>query len=316
MSNFRDFSENLADFTVENKEELGRILDNLDSFMANLAQEGPQITGNLSGMLAENRGNLRGSLEEIRDASADLNKAMDSLDSIAYKLDSGQGSVGRLINDEETIDSVNQALDGVNEFLNPVNRLKLDLGFQTEKLTQRDAYKSYISLKLRPVRDHYYTVRLVTNPDGKQTRTDQLIRDNSSDQVVSNQTTYASVDAYRISLLVTQRFYDTELHFGLMENTAGFGLDQYFGKQDQFRLNLKAFEFNRESEPTHLSAGGYWRFMQNFYLVGGVDDLLNQTLDRNGKPKKNPYIGIGVNFSEDYMKSLFGLTNSNVLTRP
>ena len=235
---------------------------------------------------------------------------MDSLDSVAYKIDSGQGTVGRLVNDEETIDSVNSALDGVNEFLNPVNRLKIDLGFQTDKLTQRDAFKSSVNLKLRPVRDHYYTLQLVTNPDGKQTRSDQLVRDNTTDQVVSNTTTYDTVDSYRISLMVTQRFYDTELHFGLMENTAGFGVDQYFGKQDQFRLNLKAFEFNRENQPAHLRAGGYWRFMQNFYLAGGVDDLLNKTTDTKGKPKNSPYIGIGVNFSEDYMKSILGTTTS------
>ena len=98
-----------------------------------------------------------------------------------------------------------------------------------------------------------------------------------------------------------------------MESTAGFGVDQYFGKQDQFRLNLKAFEFNRESEPTHLRAGGYWRFMQNFYLTGGVDDLLNKTLDSRGNPKNSPYIGIGVNFSEDYMKSILG-TTTGVMT--
>ena len=313
VGNFRDFSENLSDFMVENQGELSRILDHLDTLMAGLAKDGPRITNDLQGILQENRSNLKETMEEIRTASSNLNQAMESLDSIAYKVDSGQGTLGKLVNDEETINSVNQALDGVNEFINPVNKMKIGMGFQTEKLVERDRYKSYVNLDLRPVRDHYYTIQLVSTTDGSQTKTQTLVKDNANNSVTSNTTTYETVDSYRLSMLVTQRYFDSELKFGLLENTAGFGVNQFFGKKDQFRLDLTAFEFNRDTEPAHLRAGGSWSFMQNFYLTAGVDDFINPSTDLLGQPKKNPFVGVGISFTEDNMKPVLG-TTSGVLT--
>ena len=306
IANLRDFSEELADFMISNKHQLNRTLNNLDSFMAAMASEGPGITRDLKGILSENRENLKTTMEEVKGASANLNQAMENLDSIAYKIDSGQGTLGALVNDEETIDSVNEALDGVNEYLSPVNNMKIGLGFQTEKLTARNAYKSYVTLNVKPVRDHYYTLQLINSPDGKETTTNRTVTDNSTDSVTENTTTYETVDSYKFSLMVTQRFFDTELKLGLMENSAGLSVHQFFGKGDQFALQLQAAEFNRDEQPYNLRTGGYWRFMQNFYMVAGIDDMINSATDSNGLPKKNPFFGIGVSFTEDNMKSIMG----------
>lgn len=306
VANLRDFSEEISDFMIENKDQLNRTLSNLDSFMAAMAAEGPGITKDLKGILQENRENIKVTMEEVRGASANLNQAMENLDSIAYKIDSGQGTIGGLVNDEETIDSINEALDGVNEVLSPVNKMKIGLGFSSEKLTARNKYKSYVSLDLKPVRDHYYTLQMVHAPDGDETVTETIVTDNSSDSVTQNTTTYETVDSYKFSLMVTQRFFDTELKFGLMENSAGFAINQYFGKRDQFALNLQAHDFSRTAEPYNLRTGGYWRFMQNFYMVAGIDDMINTTTDSNGLAKKNPFFGLGVSFTEDNMKSILG----------
>ncbi|OGG94078.1 MAG: hypothetical protein A2508_07210 [Candidatus Lambdaproteobacteria bacterium RIFOXYD12_FULL_49_8] len=306
IANFRDFSESLNRFIDANSEEINKSISSLDKLLARLAEDGPEITGDLKGILKENRQNLKDTMAEIKAASENLNSAMDQVESIAYKIDTGEGTVGRLINDEQTIDSIQSALDGVNEFINPINKLKIEVGFESERLLNQGTNKSYVDVKLRPVRDHYYILRLVNHPSGKITSTRTKTVDTSTDVVISDETAYQSRDTFRMSLMVAQRFFDTELLFGLYENTAGFGVHQFFGKNDQYRFNLDLYEFSRADLPVHLTTGGYWRFTQNFYAVAGMDDALNTQSDQAGKKLQNPYVGIGISFTEDYMKSLLG----------
>ncbi|MDT8447236.1 MAG: MlaD family protein [bacterium] len=316
LANLRDFSESLNRFVDNNESDLNRTLENLDYFMAKLSEDGPEITGDLKGILKENRDNLRQTMSEIKEASANLNSAMDSVDQIAYKIDSGQGTLGRLVNDEETINSINTALDGVNEFINPMNKLRIDVGFQTEQMITRGTYKSYVDLNIRPVRDHYYQLRLVNHPEGKITSTRTETTDTSTDVVISDLTEYQTADKYLITAMIVQRYFDTELSFGLNEGTAGFGLEQYFGRGDQYSFRFDAFEFNRTGDlPTHLRAGGAWRFAQNFYVVGGMDDLLNTQSNTSGQAFKSPYLGMGIRFTEDYLKSLLGTAATAISTQ-
>ena len=316
LANLRDFSESLNRFVDHNEADLNRTVENLDTLIASLTEDGPEITGNLKGILEENRDNLKQTMSEIRSASTNLNSTMGSLDHIAYTVDSGQGTIGRLVNDDQAINSIESALDGVNQFVDPLNKLRIEVGFQSEQLIAQGDYKSYVNINLRPVRDHYYILKLVTNPNGRILSTRTQTRDTSTDAVLADVVEYKTYDSWRLTMMVAQRYFDTELLFGLNEGTAGLGLHQYFGRNDQWRLNLDAFEFSRTDLPVHIRAGGYWRFTQNLYMVAGVDDLLNGKTTTEGKAMKNPYAGVGISFTEDYVKSLLGTAASAMSAGP
>lgn len=307
IADLRSFSGELNQFMKENRTQLNNTVNNLDSFMATLSEDTPEITGNLKGILKENRDNLKSTMSEVEEASQKLNSTMANLDNITEKLDRGEGTIGRLLNDEETVDGINEAIDGINKFINPVNKLRIDVGFQTEYLGTRGDYKSYVNLNIKPTRDHYYMIKVVSDPNNPESMTRTQVKDTETGAVLSDKTEYESKDGFKFTLMIAQRYFDTEFRLGLIENTAGFGVDQYFGRQDQFRLNMDVWEFSRRDDmPVHLRIGGYWRFLNNLYLVAGVDDILNNQTTYDGKSYKNPYVGIGLNFNEDYIKSFLG----------
>lgn len=307
VANLRGFSDGLHQLIEENNARLNAIITNMDRLMAAVAEDGPEITKDLKGILHDNRENLEISLDEIRQASERLNSTMASVDLVARKIENGEGTIGKLLNDEQTVDSLNEALEGINQFINPVNKLRLDVGFQIENLTASNNFKSTVNVNIRPVRDHYYIIKLVSDPNGKQTKKTTLVRDLSSDSIVSNEEEYETTDEFKYTLMIAQRYFDTEFRLGLIENTGGFGIDQYFGRRDQFRLNVDAWDFSRENDlPFHLRVGAFWRFLGNIYLVGGVDDALNEEKDLSGNEYRNPYLGIGLSFNEDNIKSYLG----------
>ena len=110
------FSAGLEDITDENKEQIHSVLvalgDVADSMKDTLGKNG-QVT-----MAAEH-----------------LNKSMESLDKILSKVERGEGTVGKLLNDDTTVNKMNDTLDKfkhfaaklVNELSSNYSENKIDL---------------------------------------------------------------------------------------------------------------------------------------------------------------------------------------------
>ena len=63
------------------------MVDNLNSFTESLAQDGPEITGNLRGILEENRSSLKSSVDNLDRSLAKLDRTMDNVESISGKIE-------------------------------------------------------------------------------------------------------------------------------------------------------------------------------------------------------------------------------------
>ena len=66
-------------------------------------------------ILHDNESDVRDAVASMRDAGATLNETLDRVASIAKKIDDGEGTIGKAINDPALYDDARQALDGVNE---------------------------------------------------------------------------------------------------------------------------------------------------------------------------------------------------------
>jgi hypothetical protein len=83
-----------------------------------------------------------------------------------------------------------------------------------------------------------------------------------------------------------------------MENAFGLGIEQYFGRSDQYRIGLDVWDFGNPLGP-HVKLSGFWRFFSNAFIVVGGDDLANK------EPKlRDAFFGIGIRFNEDSLKPL------------
>ncbi|MCH7892111.1 MAG: MCE family protein [Gemmatimonadetes bacterium] len=104
LGNLAQLSGDLRDVTRDNRDELDRIIVNLDILTADLAMRGPSITENLDGILEENRTLLHSSVTNLDRSFVKLDSTLANLDRVTGRIDRGEGSLGKLINDETTVD--------------------------------------------------------------------------------------------------------------------------------------------------------------------------------------------------------------------
>jgi phospholipid/cholesterol/gamma-HCH transport system substrate-binding protein len=296
LDNLAKLTEELRDLAVKNRESLDSIIANLDTFSQSLAKDGPQITEDLRALLHDNRESLNSTIANLDRSFAKLNSTMDSVQAITKKVESGEGTLGKLVNDETTVDQLNEALTGINRYLTDLNRIKLDIGVHTEYLTGQQEYKSYLSIYLQPLKDRYYLLQLVDNPRGVVRRKTTV--EQTGGVTTTKNETFTYEDQLQLSLIIAQRYFDTVVRGGLMEDKFGVGIEQYFGRTDQYRIGLDVWDFGNALGP-HVKISALWRFYSNAFVVIGGDDLASK------EPKfRDAFFGIGVRFNEDSLKPL------------
>ncbi len=327
LSNFEKMSENLQILVVENRQNIQQLTTDLQKFSSVLSQQGPQIatdiqeftgalaedgpkiTSDLQGILAENRQGLRNSITNLERSFGKLDSTMANLESISQKIDEGTGTLGKLVNDEKTIEELNAALENVNSFLGGVDKLKLDIGVHAEILGKDQSEfdtssrtKGYLTVKLQPLKDRFYLIQLVTNPRGKRSKTKTTrIRtlDDGSQETIEDFETEVT-EELQISAQIVQRYYDTQFKIGLFENEFGLGVEQLFGKNEQFKLALDGWDFGGDFG-THLKAYGIWRFHSNLFVTAGFDDFISDEEDF-----RDHFVGFGISFNEDVITPFLG----------
>jgi len=305
LKNLRDLTAELRELTVQNRTAVDRIIANLDTFAVSLAKDGPVITDNLRGLLVDNRQTLDNTIHNLDQSFSKLDSTMGNLQSVTEKMDKGQGTIGKLLNDETTVDQLNSALVVINRYLTDLDRVKLDLGVETDYLANQDAYKTYVSIYLQPLKDRTYIIQLVDNPRGNVHQTTTVTRQSAAGTVANTKGTGTLVkkettttDELQASLLLTQRYFDTVIKGGLMESRAGIGIEQYFGSQDEYRIGLDVWDFSNVLGP-HVKLSAYWRFYSNAFLVVGGDDIVSKET-----AFRDYFFGVGIRFNEDSLKPI------------
>jgi phospholipid/cholesterol/gamma-HCH transport system substrate-binding protein len=210
-----------------------------------------------------------------------LNATLASLKDISERINRGEGSLGKLVNDEETVDSLNEALSGLNRALNQQERFKTILGYRGEYLTERADLKSYVSLRIQPRPDKYYLVEVVDGPS----RHKYDGRDSDDDITFSGQ--------------IAKRYHDLVLRGGVIQSTGGFGLDYYLFN-DAVRLSFEAFDFNPKRNNPYLRFAAEYTFLEHLFLTVGYDDFISKHGDANF------FVGGGIKFLDEDLKVLLG----------
>jgi phospholipid/cholesterol/gamma-HCH transport system substrate-binding protein len=281
---------------------------NVDVTLANLKEFSGQMRETLARMdriLDENRAAFRSTVSNADEISAKLKTTADNLNSITGKIDTGQGTIGKLLNDDETHRNLNDALTSVktgveslNETLSRVNKLQLDLGFRAEYATRPGDGRYYFTLDAIPRDNKFYRLEIGTTPKGFRENLNQTTTvtfPNGSQQTIST-TGEQYVDKLLLSLQLGYRLKDTILRAGLVESRGGAAIEQTF-KADTFRLAGEVWDFSRTDYRGHVKLYGRWNASPNLYVTGGVDDLLNPGL-------RSPFLGGGIRWKDEDLKGL------------
>ena len=304
LANVDTLSADMREISSANKEDLRVMIANLRSFSETLKTEAPGLARNLqqmseqvSGVVGENRENIRESIANIKNASAKLDNTLDSAGKVLARIERGEGTLGRLVSDNTTINTLDDALGGINRYIQKREALKTFLDYRLEYQTEPSEYKHYANLRLQPSADKYYLLGIVDDPRGKFDSSETTTTTTPGGTVRTKQESFS--DDLTFTAMVAKRFSALTIRGGVMESTGGVGLDYHLLK-DRLTIGVDAFDFSREDQP-HLKVFGNYDIVKNLFITGGVDDILND--DENFRTF---FFGFGIKFEDEDLKTVLG----------
>ncbi len=107
MKNFEKSSAALDQIMINNNKKIGAIASNLQTLSANLNKTVTQVQPLIANLntLADSLNDL-----ELKNTLANVNQTITNLNSVVVKIDSGQGSLAQLINEDELHVNLNQTV--------------------------------------------------------------------------------------------------------------------------------------------------------------------------------------------------------------
>ncbi len=279
VKNIEKVTDDLKQITGENKEQIGQIVDQVHS-----------ITSTLDELINDETDT--GLKKTWKKTLVRLDSTMKNVDEIAAKINNGEGTIGKLINDETTVEELNTAIQGVSSLFDTAGRIQTGFDFHGDYLSNFGATKSTIGIQIQPGLDRYYYLAVINDPAGVVEREDTTVMSGGS--ILSDtQTTKKQYNKTLFTALFAKNFWDWTIKGGLIESTGGFGLDYSFLRKKAL-LSFEAFNL----EKAHLRLSARYFLSHGFYLTGGLADIL----DKNNR--RSSYIGAGLFLTNDDLKLL------------
>ena len=283
------------------------------------------ITERTEVLLRNNEGYINSSAASVYDALSDIQ-------AITAEIRGGRGNIGQVVyNDDlygsllavtestgrtvekltETLESVNVLAQNVNTVITDAGEIvdrALGLGIQVDTGARYDFVSQNVragaSIRLEPAsNDRWYRIGVTSVPDGLTHRTIRETTDALG--LVTREDTTETDFTFAIDLELARRFGFVTLRGGLLENTAGFGLDiaplrwislsgEFFnfrtGELPNLRGTLTVYPFfNPDSDLP-------WNWI---YLRGGINNALSG--------KRDYFIGGGLRFADREVRGLVGI---------
>ncbi|MFO0672693.1 MAG: MlaD family protein [Polyangiaceae bacterium] len=313
--NMRAILQNLADATDalngtirENRELVHETLQNVNTITRTSEPQVIKILENVRVITEDVRkltaatesggsgGEIRETINNITRASRSLESALARIDTVAGRLERGEGTIGKLTKDDALANEVQGVAEGVNDFVGGISRIQTVVGLRSDYNFLANTIKSYVELRLQPREDKYYVIELINDPRGKTSfsQTDVSTtnpRDPANYRVITTTTT----DAFRFSLQFARRIGPFTGRFGIKESTGGIGLDVHL-LQDRFELRSDLFGFGEEIQPRFRVYIGY-EFINRLWLLGGVDHLFLAS-------RRDYFLGLQLRFNDEDLKGV------------
>ncbi|KAA0257424.1 MCE family protein [Deferribacter autotrophicus] len=321
VKNVETITTSLKEITLSNQQNVNDLIANLKEVSETLRVQTPQIatklnniTTNIDDLVGDSKGDLRETISNIKVVTTKLEKTVDNLNEITDKINKGKGTIGTLINDNETAQDVKEALKGLRKLVNAYDRFKFYLSFSGERMWDTGETKGYFHLRIQPRKNKYYLLGIATSTGGRAftTETDYTFSGDVPYYVDGN--TGATSSSYSVTetkkekdsltfiAQYVQRFYDQlDLRIGLMESEFGVGADYFPLKNNKLQLSFDAYDFSDSSvdRKPHLKAKLQYNFTKNLFLNVGYDDFLNDE-------SRSAFVGGGIIFLDEDLKYLFG----------
>jgi len=233
--------------------------EELVKIIANLSEFSATIN-EISSKINKGKGSI-GKLINEEDTVERLNGTLASLKEITEKINRGEGSLGKLINEEETVENINSTLTSINDYMQKQESFRSYLDYRGEYLFDSEEVESYLTLRIQPRADKYYLLQVVDDPGGVESETDITTTTNgvtTTEHIEKNEK-----NEIKFSAQIAKRYYDLGLRGGIFESTGGFAFDYYLFKD---RLTLSVDSLKAEAPPLNFQILTQRRKDAKFYF--------------------------------------------------
>jgi len=259
---------------IGKEEELGRslrlILDNMRDVTGKLNRalgaEGRELNETI-----ENLHQVSTNLREITDMVDEetitrslqkLDKMLDEITDVAEKLNKGEGSIGRLLTDEEMGEQVEEVVKSLKEsseeaekILQKTSSFEMAWDYQLNYNTNQEKLRSDFGFYLIPGRETFYYFSVNNIGEGGSAA-------DSGDQKINSITVNVGKNLGRFSL-----------YGGVIRSSGGIG-GAFWPIEDRVEIGAEVFRFSKER--AWVNAGTKFRINDWFHFGINGEDILNQ----------------------------------------
>jgi phospholipid/cholesterol/gamma-HCH transport system substrate-binding protein len=317
LESFERVSVDLRDAVGRNAKKFDLVVDNVievtkgaKMFTADFRRGAKTILGDtqkivrsVRDIIGDNKENVQSGFAGVKGALSSLQNALAKLDgtlvhtqSIAKKIDSGDGTLGQLVNDGRLAKNVNALVEESGNFVKQITRLQTIVGMRTDVYANRGTVRNALELRLQPKPDKYYTLSLIDDPRGR-TRYRETVTntsDSNLDPVIRESETVTE-DRFRLTLQFAKRFWFATGRIGIIENSGGVGLDTHM-LNETLELSTDLFAFDSNLNP-RMRLWATYNFFSHLYVNGGIDEVFNNEL-------RDVFIGFGLRFNDKDLKAI------------
>ncbi len=304
LENTRVVTSDIRGITERNTEQVDQIITNVRE----ITEQTRKLLASVQGMVGDQEGE-----GGVREAVANLNRSLENIESITSKIENGEGTLGRLVSDEELAQKVDNAIYEASDYIERLTAIQVEVALRSEYLVNEAGTKNYVQLKIIPRPDKYFFFEVIDDPRGLVER-QSVVRSPPGADEVASQEILVTREALKFSAQFAKRYYFATLRFGLIESTGGVGMDLHF-LDDHLSLRVDAFDFaNPASDYPRVKASANLLFLSHLFLTAGVDDLVNP---RDVEPAtgriltgRDFFVGGGIYFTDRDLSALLGLAGS------
>ncbi len=316
VDNIRVLTAEFRSMAQENHGAIDHTLANVDALstdlrdrLPRLAQQFESIGRTLNAILEENRPELKGVVGDIRKLAQSFQGSADNIKTLTDRINNGQGTIGKLLNDDSTVKKINEAVDNVNNLLGGLSKFDFRLDMGAAQWSKRGDSMAGLGLEIAPRPDYWYAIGFNSTPDGKVNQSTQSITQ------VDPVTGLPTSATQNISWVTTDRAFTASAQFakrlgpavfsaGIVENTGGGGVELR-ALDDRLRAGFLAYDFTKRIDkpnPRYRFTSSY-QFWRGAYVQAGVQDIDNKDL-------RTVFFGAGLRWKDDDLKKLVGLAGS------
>jgi phospholipid/cholesterol/gamma-HCH transport system substrate-binding protein len=316
LRNLTEALEGVNRTIAANEQVVGRTLQNIETITGQAAPKIQNILTNIDLVTQDIReyvdaeggdggkaGGIGDTLAAINRSSHRLEAVLQDVEQVTDRTAKGEGTIGRLTQDEALIDEVEGVVEGVGDFVGSLSRLQTIVSLRSEYNFLANTFKSYVQLRLQPREDRYYLLELINDPRGATEFSQTTVRTSppiEGEPPNYTQTRIVTKDAFRFSLMFAKRIHFATFRFGILESTGGVSVDLHL-IDDRLELTTDMFALGEQASP-RLRTRMAWEVVKRLWILAGVDDYLNENRD--------VFLGAQLRFNDEDLKAVLPFAGS------